>query len=101
MCRNLADKNGTVQTVIATIDYITYNNNKIIVKLVHLDINGITVSHVWVYSSELKCNFKFSKKLIGSKISFTATIDTYYKINKYNEKVMNYCLIDIEGIKSI
>jgi uncharacterized protein YlaN (UPF0358 family) len=91
---------NTIQQVTATVNYITYANGKQIIKLTHVNINGIMVNHCWLYQESFLKSFIFYKSSIGRQITFNAKIDTYYKI-KDNKKVIDYCLTKINNIKFI
>lgn len=96
----IARFNGSRQLVEAEVNYITYINGKQIVKLNHVNINGILVNHCWLYYKNLKKPFEFYRSSLGRKITFSAKIDTYYKI-KNGKRVMDYCLMDVTNIKFI
>jgi len=91
---------NTTQTVTAQVNYITYANGQQIIKLTHVNINNTICNHCWLYNSNLATNFKFKKSQINKQITFTATIDTYYKVRD-NKKVLDYCLTKVDNIQFI
>jgi len=101
MSRNqIANLTGTIQQVTAQVNYITKANGKQIVKLSKVCINNEKINHCWLYSSNFKNEFKFYKSSINRQITFSAKIDTYYKVRE-GKKVIDYCLMDITNIKFI
>lgn len=96
----IANLIGTTQQVTAEVNYITYANGKQIVKLSKVCIDSIKINHCWLYSQNFKNEFKFYKSSINRQITFTAKIDTYYKIRE-GKKVLDYCLMNITNIKFI
>jgi uncharacterized protein YlaN (UPF0358 family) len=91
---------NTIQQVTAQVNYIAYANGKQIVKLTHVNIDNIAVNHCWLYYQNFKKEFEFYKSSIDRKITFTATIDTYYKVRE-GKKVMDYCLTKVDNIRFI
>ena len=91
---------GTTQQVIAEVNYIKYANGKQIIKLSKVCIDGKAINHCWLYFSSFKKEFKFYKSSIGRQITFSAKIDTYYKVRE-GKKILDYCLTQVSNIKFI
>lgn len=96
----IANLTGTTQQVNATVNFITYINGRQVVKLTRVNIDNIAVNHCWLYSQSFKTNFKFKRSDINKQITFTAKIDTYYKVRQ-GKKVIDYCLTKVDNIQFI
>ena len=94
----IAELTGTIQKITAEVNYITKANGKQIVKLSHVCIDNKVCNHCWLYASSFKKEFKFYRSSIGRQITFSAKIDTYYKVRE-GKKVIDYCLTQVSNIK--